>query len=170
MTRQYVVDEVRTWRDLIIVCQDIGCDVCDDVCSDEYVDGEIERYIYDNIYNYGWRDIQNYLHRHDDGYEYYIDSDTGWIGVCDGDDTFDDYKDNVLTYGDDYECWEEEDEDNADDEYTLVDDSPVFELEDFSIDELMCSCKSTFDEINASAIRSRQEEDESFASMLMGSL
>lgn len=84
MTRNYFLDYVTDWSELIELCQDYNCDICEDIIDDdtldEYVDSDISGC------DYGWRSLRDYLSDIPTGYDYYrCDGSFDYVGLDDGD-------------------------------------------------------------------------------------
>ena len=92
------------------------------------------------------------------------------------DDDFEDYKEDVLEWGDDYGAWDDEEEEDeeyadADDDFLdsleeEPDEDETIEEEDFSIDDLIGMCSVVFVAIQNDEVEKQQEEDEAFAQLL----
>lgn len=120
MTRNYFLDYVTDWSELIELCQDYNCDICEDIIDDdtldEYVDSDISNR------DCGWRSLRDYLPDIPTGYDYYrCDGSFDYVGLDDGD--FEDYKSRVLDWMDEDDLWdaeegeEDEDEEGFDPDY-----------------------------------------------------
>ena len=109
MTRSEFLDNITEWYELKDFCNDFDCDVCEDIYDDDDYDDCVEEDIRDAIADYGWRDIRDFLGNLPSGYDYYRRNSTlDYDGL--GDDDFEDYKEDVLEWGDDYGVWEDEEE------------------------------------------------------------
>lgn len=156
MTRNYFVDFVTTWEELLELCSDEDCDVCEDVISDDALDEWVDSDIRDT--EYGWRDIRDFLAGIPSGYDYYLFEGSFEYSGLDGGD-FADFKNRVLEWMDDNNQWEDEDDedegeyidedlydwDSVDDEdgpdmEPADSDEPRAEEEDISINDLMTAC------------------------------
>ena len=109
MTRSEFLDNITEWYELKDFCNDFDCDVCEDIYDDDDYDDCVEEDIRDAIADYGWRDIRDFLGNLPGGYDYYRRNSTlDYDGL--GDDDFEDYKEDVLEWGDDCGVWEDEEE------------------------------------------------------------
>lgn len=130
MTRQEFIEEVTSFGDLIMFCQDNGIDICDDIYDADYLN-EIILDLARTSRN--WLDLRDLvkdiptdsLYYREDGYGSYEDAD-----YC-----FDDYKEDVLLHMDSYADWDEEDEEEdcapstyASDEEEEIEDSSFMEI------------------------------------------
>ena len=150
MTRNEFIDNITEWYELKDFCSDFDCDVCEDIYDDDDYDDIVEEDIRDAIADYGWRDIRDFLGNLPSGYYYYRrNSAFDYDGL--DDDDFEDYKEDVLEWGDDYGAWDEEE---------------TIEEEDFSIDDLIGMCSVVFVAIQNDEVEKQQEEDEAFAQLL----
>lgn len=154
MTRNYFLDYVTDWSELIEFCREQDCDVCEDIIDedelDEYVDSDISNT------DYGWRRIRDFLDEIPTGYDYYrYDGTFDYVGLDAAD--FEDYKNRVLDWMDSDDLWEpEEGEDEGEDfdpDYDFFSpgeeepktdepEEPPVEEEDFSVSDLMCMCSA----------------------------
>ena len=101
MTRNEFIDNITEWYELKDFCSDFDCDVCEDIYDDDDYDDIVEEDIRDAIADYGWRDIRDFLGNLPSGYYYYRrNSAFDYDGL--DDDDFEDYKEDVLEWGDDY--------------------------------------------------------------------
>lgn len=177
MTRNQFIEEVNCWSELIDFCYDYDCSYCEDVYNedskDEYFDSELVEYAR-NAQN--WRDMLEYLQDIPTGSEYYIrDNYDDWHEA--DDDDFDNYKNDVLEWGDNSEVWDEEDDDEEyyDPDGELVDES-YYEEEDDELEE-GCTLGELFSE-SASKLqiieqieeRKREEADKFFEELIELSL
>ena len=100
MTRNEFIDNITEWYELKDFCSDFDCDVCEDIYDDDDYDDSVEEDIRDAIADYGWRDIRDFLGNLPSGYYYYRrNSAFDYDGL--DDDDFEDYKEDVLEWGDD---------------------------------------------------------------------
>ena len=175
MTRNEFIDNITEWYELKDFCNDFDCDVCEDIYDDDDYDDSVEEDIRDAIADYGWRDIRDFLGNLPSGYYYYRRNSAFDYDGLDNDD-FEDYKEDVLEWGDDYGAWddeEEEDEEYADTDDDFLDsleeepdEDETIEEEDFSIDDLIGMCSVVFVAIQNDEVEKQQEEDEAFAQLL----
>ena len=133
MTRQEFIEDVNAFWELIEFCRNERLDICDDLV---YWD-KLDSYIMCAIRDFDtWQGIRDFLSDIPDGGEYYsIDGYDGIVGV---DDTFDDYKSDVIRAMDQCNAWGEE-EDSSDDEDDVVESETQIhtteEEEEVSIDD-----------------------------------
>lgn len=174
MTRQYFIDNINYWSELLEFCSDEDCDVCEDIYSEDARDDCIDEELVDMARNNNWREMYNILDSIPGGYDYYRQDGYGdWVGV---DDEFDDYKDQVLEWMDDGGYWDEEDEEEEYDDTDFFaaelareretaqqfsDDEQV-EDEDFTVGDLINMCSITFVAIQKENARREMEESEAF--------
>lgn len=172
MTRSEFLDNITEWYELKDFCNDFDCDVCEDIYDDDDYDDCVEEDIRDAIANYGWRDIRDFLWNLPGGYDYYRRNSTlDYDGL--GDDDFEDYKEDVLEWGDDCGVWEdEEEEEYAEDDDFLgsqeeePDGEESVEEEDFSVGDLIGMCGVVFVAIQNDEAEKQKEDDEAFAQLL----
>ena len=155
LTRNYFLDYVTDWSELIELCQDYNCDICEDIIDDdtldEYVDSDISGC------DYGWRSLRDYLSDIPTDYDYYrCDGSFDYVGLDDGD--FEDYKSRVLDWMDEDDLWD------ADGEPEEPEEPPV-EEEDFSVSVLMSMCGSELITIRQAAERQKKELDDNMATL-----
>lgn len=156
MTRNEFIDNITEWCELKDFCNDFDCDICEDIYDDDDYDDSVEEDIRDAIADYGWRDIRDFLGNLPSGYYYYRrNSAFDYDGL--DDDDFEDYKEDVLEWGDDYGAWDDEEDEDEDE---------TIEEEDFSIDDLIGMCSVVFVAIQNDEVEKQQEEDEAFAQLL----
>lgn len=139
MTRNYFLDCVTTWGELIDLCNEEGCYICSDIIDDETLDEWVDENIHDS--DISWRELAGYLNDIPTGYCYYrCNGSFDYDGMDDGD--FESYKDDVCDWMDDHDRWEpeEDEEDEADLGGSEAPAEPPVEEEDFSVSELMSMC------------------------------
>ena len=152
MTRSEFLDNITEWYELKDFCNDFDCDVCEDIYDDDDYDDYVEEDIRDAIADYGWRDIRDFLGNLPSGYDYYRRNSTlDYDGL--GDDDFEDYKEDVLEWGDDYGVWEDEEEEE-------------YAEDDFSVGDLIGMCGVVFVAIQNDEAEKQKEDDEAFAQLL----
>ncbi len=108
-----------------------------DICDDLVYWDELDSYIMCAIRDFDtWQGIRDFLSDIPDGGEYY--SIDGYDGIVCVDDTFDDYKSDVIRAMDQCNAWGEE-EDSSDDEDDVVESETQIhtteEEEEVSIDD-----------------------------------
>lgn len=137
MTRQEFLDNVTEWWELVNFCEEMGCDYCKNIYDDETRDDFINERLVDMAQDETWTNLLDALQGLYDtsGYSYYkLDGYDDWEGLTEYD--FSCYKDDVCTWMDDNDYWDDEDEEEAPVTVPPEDTTPV-EAEEFSIDELM---------------------------------
>ena len=175
LTRNYFLDYVTDWSELIELCQDYNCDICEDIIDDdtldEYVDSDISNR------DCGWRSLRDYLSDIPTGYDYYrYDGSFDYVGLDDGD--FEDYKSRVLDWMDEDDLWdaeegeEDEDEEGFDPDYDFFSpgepeepEEPPVEEEDFSVSVLMSMCGSELITIRQATERHKKELDDNMVAL-----
>ncbi len=170
MTRDYFIENVGTWDELISVCRDNDLNECCDVYTDDDRDAEIDEALEDMSRTEGWRDVLGWLENIPTGYNYYIRYDDAWDGTDDGDYLFTQYKEHVLSRIDEDGLWDEEvvedifDEDLFND---ITDDEPDTPFEEsISVSEFITGSEEAIRTImNRIAIK-EQEEDEIFQKIM----
>lgn len=147
MTRSDFINNVTEWWQLLDFCRDEDCSICEDIYHDDDLDNMIDDDISNAVADrMGWREIRDRLNDLDRSYNYYsFDGYMVYVGL--NDDDFDDYKNQVLEWMDDGDCWEDGDDEYEDEEVQVFhtseeaddDDDPIPE-EDFSVTELVSMC------------------------------
>lgn len=172
MTRSEFLDNITEWYELKDFCNDFDCDVCEDIYDDDDYDDCVEEDIRDAIADYGWRDIRDFLGNLPGGYDYYRRNSTlDYDGL--GDDDFEDYKEDVLEWGDDCGVWEDEEEEECAEDDDILgsqeeepDEEESVEEEDFSVGDLIGMCGVVFVAIQNDEAEKQKEDDEAFAQLL----
>lgn len=173
MTREEFIENIRSWNDLLQFCYDYDCDYCEDVYDEDAKDDYFNNDIVEMARNAdSWQDLYRQLEDIPTGYDYYINDDYDWRGADDRD--FDNYKSDVLSWGDDYDVWDEEDEDDEDvleEEYVVAeemeDDKDDEELEEgCSLGELFTSSATKLQTIEIEAEKEREREEKFFEQFL----
>lgn len=109
MTRQEFIDDVTTFWELRDFCEEQGCEICDDIYDEDSYNEYIDECTYDWVRNESWQDLLNILEGLPSGFDYYRrDSYGDWEGLYDND--LEDYKNEVLSWVDEYGEWDEDDE------------------------------------------------------------
>lgn len=171
MTRNEFIDNITEWYELKDFCNDFDCDVCEDIYSDDDYDNSIEEDIRDAIADYNWRDIRDFLGNLPSGYYYYRRNNTLDYDGLDDDD-FEGYKEDVLEWGDDYDVWEDEEEEEYAEDDSFIDsleepdEEESVEEEDFSVGDLIGMCGVVFVAIQNDEAEKQKEDDEAFAQLL----
>lgn len=174
MTREEFIENIQCWSDLIGFCCDEGCDYCDDVYDEDAKDGYFDDELVEMARNADdWRDLYRQLEDIPTGCDYYIrNAYDEWHGADDED--FDNYKEDILSWGDNSDIWDEEEEDDEDEGEEIFDEEcPVYEApkeeEDYeepeegcSLGELFTSCTSKFQTIEIEAEQERKREEREF--------
>ena len=134
MTRRDFLSDLDTWWELLGFCSDESCPVCYNVYCDDDRDEFLNSELTDMARDNNWYELRDILNDLPTGYEYYRRDDYGdWYGLDSGD--FEDYKSDVLAWGDDHDIWdpdESETEEESSDEEEPEDDAYVAG----SVDEL----------------------------------
>lgn len=172
MTRSEFLDNITEWYELKDFCNDFDCDVCEDIYDDDDYDDCVDEDIRDAIADYSWRDIRDFLGNLPSGYDYYRrNSALDYDGL--GDDDFEDYKEDVLEWGDDYGVWEDEEEEEYAEDDDFLDsqeeepnEEESVEEEDFSVGDLIGMCGVVFVAIQNDEAEKQKEDDEAFAQLL----
>ena len=162
MTRDYFLENIESWPELLELCNDEECDICENIFSQEVMDDQINedlRSFY--VRDYDWTEIRDILYDIPTGYDYYrCDGMLNYVCMNDYGD-FNSYKDKVLDWMDDNDRWDNEDDD-CDERYCTEAESsdkepeePPIENEDFSVDVLFGMCFASM-----TAIRKEEAEKE----------
>ena len=156
MTEQEFWDDVETWDDLIEICYEYNCYVCDEIFDEDTRDEYINEYVA-NTGDY-WDEVRDFLNGIPTGYDRYYRNDFGeWYGTYDGDDVFNDSKDEVGEWLAESGYFEtEEEEEIEDDDFGVYEDPrdayvPEIDTEDLEIFSLMDFCSENSDVIRESA-------------------
>ena len=171
MTRSEFIDNITEWYELKDFCNTFDCDVCEDIYDDDDYDDCVEDDVRDVVGECSWREIRDCLCDLPSGYDYYRrNGNLDYDGM--GDDDFEDYKEQALEWGDDYDVWEdEEEEDYAEDDDFLdsteePDEEESVKEEDFSVGDLIGMCGVVFVAIQNNEAEKQKEDDEAFAQLL----
>lgn len=116
MTRDDFINDVEYFGELISFCDDNDIDICRGIYSSDTRDDFIDDSLLDMARHNNWRELLNILEdlNSDNDYYYYSDEGDDWEGLNEFD--FEDYKRDVLEYGDNNGLWDEpEDEDEDED-------------------------------------------------------
>ena len=173
MTRQEFIDNITTWWELIDWCRENECHICEDIYDDDsYYD-----YINDNLVDWAredsWTELRDRLNDLPSGYDFYQRDDYGDFHALDDYGDFDAFFDEVLSWGDDNNIWEDAEEEspvnNEDEEAEDDEDGEPVEIEDFSFGELFSVCSSAVQRITeenadaaAKAKAAKETEEEEF--------
>ena len=170
MTRQEYIENIVDFDDLIGFSDDCGCYLCECIycesARDEYID-DCLRDMADNADS--WQDLFNTLSEIPTGYDWYRldDYDGRWEGLDDAD--FEEFKHDVLDWGDENGVWDDEE---PDEEEPLVadndDDDFVVADEPISIGELMGVCSSQLQQIGTDKQAKEAADDEAFEVFVAG--
>ena len=178
MTRQEFLDTVNEFDDLIVFCDEEGCDYCEGIYSADGREDRINELLSDWEANWGWRDIMDFLRdeANKDGYAWYVESDGTLDGLTDED--FERYKSDVLSWMDDGGYWDDPDEPGVedDDEWTAdyipsvepqdPEDLIPVETEDCSMTELFSAGVNCIRAITCEEIQKAKEADRDFFSFV----
>ena len=160
MYRQDFIDNITSWSELLDFCYEYDCSQCEDVEDVDYY----RDWINDSLVSWAredtWRELLGRLQDLDekDGYDYYVwdDYDGAYRPVDDSD--FDEYKGDVLNWGDDRCIWDDTEEDETDEEAEAECEEPADDDNDFQIpDEDLSICD--FLTAGVSCIRAIDEEE-----------
>lgn len=152
MTRHEFLDDVCDFSELRDFCYGNDCGICDDIYDDESKDDYINEHLWDMADDAdGWQSLYRTLNDIPTGYDYYRLDDYGDFNGLDDDD-FEDYKNDVLEWMDDNECW---DEDEDDDEESCEEDMQP-------VDELFSLCSDQLRVIDAKEKAEEQRSNEEF--------
>lgn len=128
MTRQDFIDNITYWWELIDFCNENDCDICEDIVESE----DLQEHISDDFDNfsreYDWTDIRVWLNDIDDSASYYCRE--GSFEYTPVDNTFDEYKSDVLAWCDDNDIFDEDEDEEVDDDECA--DPEYLELEDWN--------------------------------------
>lgn len=176
MTRNEFIENITEWWELKEFCSDNDCSVCEDIISEDEYDEYVSDDISNEVGNYGWTEIRDSLYDLPSGYDYYRVNGTFNYDGLDQDD-FEDYKESVLEWGDDWGTWDEEEEEDGDEdadesdwfsvEPEQADDTePPIEDEDFSVGDLITMCSVVFISAQQTEAEEQHRADEEFAQLL----
>lgn len=163
MTRDEFINGMAMMWELKDFCIDNDCPIMDDVFDSDYLDEYLDREIEDWSQNMSWTTLRDKLNEIETGYDWYCWDGYGDITPMDEDD-LDYYKDDILSWGDDHDIWDVEDEElEPDDEFEdelcePEDDEDEAVEEPFSVFELIVSCQS---EVTNAKLQAEKEEKES---------
>ena len=168
MTREYFINEINYWSDLIDFCNErYWFDFIDGLIESCDLDSAVCEDIKEACDHWTWDIIYQKLGDISGGYEYYIRNDLlEFSGLDDYD--FDEYKDRVLEYADEQGEWDPEEEEEEDPilEDAEEDDEPPVEEEDFSVNQLMSMCSFTMASAIDNKAREEQEQNDDFVQLL----
>ena len=111
MTREEF-DNIRTWDELLEICNDNNCSYCEDVYSFSEMNEEIQRRVdewegdWDSLRDYledqpSYSDLRNFSH--------FIKDDDGlFCRTSDEDYNFTDYKEDIAEWLEDHDCFDTE--------------------------------------------------------------
>ena len=111
MTREEF-DNIKTWDELLAVCDENNCSYCEDVYSCGAMDDEIQRRV--NEWDRDWDSLRDYLIDQPSygdmrSYSYFIKDDDGIFGgTSDGDYIFKDYKEDIAIWLEDHDRFDAE--------------------------------------------------------------
>lgn len=158
MTRTEFIEDVNDFYDLKRFCDDEGSSICDEIfCGDELrerVSDDLESL----ARNYTWDELRDYLNEVPEDNDWY-DWDFRRVDYL-----FDNYKDDVLEWGDDNGIWDEEAEDEDGEEET---GDEIIDLGGYNAVEMFYDCQDDFRGINLSMEHERQEMDEQFMKLIV---
>ena len=177
MTRNEFIEDVSDFYDLRSFCWDNDCYECDDIFDEEGRDDYINEHLVDWARDAdNWEELQRQLNDIDTGYDFYRIDDYGdLVGLDDYD--FDNYKSDVLDWGDRNDIWDEDEEEEGEieEDYSSVEEEPRYAsssentseseapIEDgCSLNELFSSGISQLQTIEIEEEAAAQEADEAF--------
>lgn len=108
MTRQYFIDNIITWSELLSFCYEYDCNACENIISRNELCDAIADDFATCSHGYHWTDIRDWLNRIDSNCSYYYRDSSFEYTSVDGD--FDIYKEEVLAWCDEGADIFEEDE------------------------------------------------------------
>lgn len=179
MTRLEFLDNVTCFSELIEFCDEIRCDLCEDViCYDDLYDNVLDD-IRDDAPDC-LSDLQSYIGDISTNYDWYCRG--GWLdyrGLTDED--FEEYKQDVLDYAEEYGDFDEEDEDDCgeyeDEEEAPAEPEAVFEQDpnfgscpDRQYNKLFEAAGSAFVVMVDERIKEQRAKDEAFRSAAAGAI
>lgn len=163
MFRNYFLDDITDFDDLKDFCDEYNCPVLDDVFDEDDLDERVNADVSRRVDNGGsWWEIRDWLGYIPTGYDWYRLSDyDDYAGLTDSD--FEDFKLEVLDWGDEHEIWDEEnlvpEEDDAEEE----EEEYIEPSEAFSVSELASLCGlefQTIQAVNESRVQAEKEARE----------
>lgn len=163
MTRTEFLENIETFGELKDFCYDEDCSLLEDVYDEEGMDSFVNECLMDWARNDTWQELYSRLDDIPTGYDWYRYEYGDWE-VLDGED-FEDYKNDVLEWGDENDIWDAEDDEYDDDdnfESEPEEDEPAPEDEDFSVCDLIGMCVVAMGAIQSEGARRAQEEEEEF--------
>lgn len=169
MTRQEFIDNIDFWYELIDFCDEEGCDICEYIVDAD----DLEDRIRDDFSNYGseypWTDIRYWLNNIVEGHNYYVCNGSFEYEYLDAED-FERYKNDVLSWMDNNDRWDEEDDDDwveeeAATEEPMAGDEEEEDIleEDISVSDLFTVCSGMLQTIKDTESKAAEEEAERFA-------
>ena len=154
MRRQEFIDSITTWSELMDFCYEEQCDCCDGIYSEDSRNSIIDEELVEMAREArDWRELLRQLDDIPIGSEYYLSCYGEWVDLCDGDSYFDEYKEDVLSWADDHEVWDEEEEEEfePDEVEDIFENDDTFEIDESeSVQELMVVCSSQLQRISES--------------------
>lgn len=161
MLREDFINEMVSFSDLCIFCDDERLSFCEDLMSEDVFYDWVENNLVEWARGETWTDLRDRLNHYDDisGNDYYIWDDYEDEYRPAADDDFDEIKQSILEYMDEEGRWDdygeddEEDTDEQDDGEPDADseDEPEFDTDGCSIGDLV--------EAGQSCIRVIHEEE-----------
>lgn len=177
MTRNEFIEDVNNFYDLRDFCWGNDCYECDNVFDEEGRDDYVNEHLVDWARDAdNWEDLQEQLNDIATGYDFYRINDYGELEGLDDYD-FESYKDDVLSWGDNHDIWDEdeEEEEEVEEDYSDVEEEPRYasssentpepeaSVEDgCSLNELFSSGISQLQTIEIEEEATAQEADEAF--------
>lgn len=169
MTRSEYINDIECWSELLDFCHDEDCDYCDYI-YDEYTRDD---YIHQGLIGMArdvscWQELLGILQDIPTGYDFYIDDNGEFRGA--DDDDFENYKYDVLSWGDENEIWdyEENESENIVNESELIEEDEDIDLDEGgTVEELFSSCAFGLQEIKRDEEKIQEQEDNNFKMLIM---
>lgn len=167
MTRYDFEMDVTTWGELKDFCADESCDCVDCVVSGYEIRDSIQYELPYWARDYDWERVRDILDNvPEDNDDWYIDNGPGEWDLADSDD-FDDFKRQVLEWGDEVEIWETEDVlEDEEDEVEQEDELSFDEI--FFRKELIEGAAAVMTEIRHEQTMRQDQEKASFLNLIGG--
>lgn len=111
MTREEF-DNIRTWHELLVVCDENNCSYCEDVYSNYAMEEEIQRHV--NEWDGSWNSLRDYLNDQPSYGDmrscFFFIKNGGGVFECtrDGDYNFESYKEDIAIWLEDHDRFDAE--------------------------------------------------------------
>jgi hypothetical protein len=158
MTRTEFIEDVNDFYDLKRFCDDEGSSICDEIFAGDELRERVNDDLESLARSYTWDELRDYLNEVPEDNDWY-----DWDFRC-VDHLFNDYKDDVLEWGDENGIWDEEAEDEDGEEET---GDEIIDLCGYNAVEMFCGCQDDFREITLSMKHERQEMDEQLMELIV---